>query len=366
MSLEDRLAPNRGFVEGRAALEMLDRDALPRAHQAFEHVLAAAPFHAAAHIGLASVSVLGVEAARVDRAPDPAILRLAEHHAREACLLDPRSGDAFSTLALVLDRIGDPIGAAAAARTATDLEPYAWRHWVSLAWVSWGSERLRAAYRALALRPGLAFAHWFVATVFVARGAFDPALEALREGCRCQDAQSGEDGRFNAVGLHYLHALVLAERGLLEPAFEELARELAGEDEGHVYGRECYANSWYAIGALHVHQHRHDEAEHAFHETLTRVPRHGLALAGLAAISRSPGGSGQPYAANAVDAAMVQAASLALEGKHAEGARVYCEALAQPGPRSAGWQLPADPLIRTTVHREEWAPALATLRDRAT
>src|SRR5436309_486084 len=81
------------------------------------------------------------------------------------------------------------------------------------AFVSWGEERLRAAHRVLTLCPGLALAYWFAATVFVARQAFDAALVELRAGCASQDAQRRETGRFNAVGLHLLHGLVLAAQG---------------------------------------------------------------------------------------------------------------------------------------------------------
>jgi hypothetical protein len=73
--------------------------------------------------------------------------------------------------------------------------------------VRWGDERLRAAQRVRKPCPGLAISYWFTATVFVARQAFDAALDALRAGCAAQDAQQRETGRFHAVGLHLLHAL---------------------------------------------------------------------------------------------------------------------------------------------------------------
>src|SRR2546430_9108078 len=51
-----------------------------------------------------------------------------------------------------------PIYAAAAARNATSLEPDDWRHYLSLAFVSWGEDRLRASHKVSKLCPGLALA----------------------------------------------------------------------------------------------------------------------------------------------------------------------------------------------------------------
>lgn len=71
-------------------------------------------------------------------------------------------------------------------------------------------------------------------------------------------------------------------------------------------------------------------------------------------------------AANAMDAAIAEAAALSLEGKHVEAAQVIVAALGQAGPGSAGWQALVDPLIHATAHRGAWAPVFAMLRDRAT
>jgi hypothetical protein len=69
--------------------------------------------------------------------------------------------------------------------------------------------------------------------------------------------------------------------------------------------------------------------------------------------------------ANAVDAAIVKASALALEGKHGEAALLCGEALAHAEPGPAGWLLPVDPLLNATVHRDAWADTLAMVRDRA-
>ena len=359
------LDPHRAFVEGRAALETLDCHAVARARQAFGSALRAAPGLPAAHIGMANACALTFESTRVDAAPDLAALQLADRHAREACRLDPSSGEAWSALAFVLHRQGEGREAIAAARKAIALEPDVWRHYLRLASVSWGDERLRAAHRVRTLCPGLALAYWFTATVFVARQAFDAALETLRAGCAAQDAQREETGRFHTVGLHLLHGLVLAAQGAVDQALDELALELSLLDESHIYARECCANTWYAIGALRLQQDRRGEAEAAFREALTRVPGHAPATAALAALSASSPELRRHPDANSVDVAAVHAVLLGFHGKHDEAARVCAEALARAEAGSAGWLLPVDPLLQVTAHHEAWAPTLAILRERA-
>jgi DNA-binding winged helix-turn-helix (wHTH) protein len=58
VALDELVAPYRAFVEGRAALERLDCDAIGRARQAFEEALRAAPDDRALHIGMANACVM--------------------------------------------------------------------------------------------------------------------------------------------------------------------------------------------------------------------------------------------------------------------------------------------------------------------
>jgi tetratricopeptide (TPR) repeat protein len=204
-----------------------------------------------------------------------------------------------------------------------------------------------------------------MASVFVARQAFGVALDAVRAGCAAQDAQRTDARRFHAVGLHLLHGLVLAAQGAYDEALEEFGRERAAEETRHLYARECGAMTWYAIGAVQRRQGRRQEAEAAFHEALTRVPGHGLASVGLASISSSSQMPARSDGANTVDAAMVEAAVLALDGRHHDAAALWGDALVQAEPGSAGWLLPIDPLLHVTAHPEAWAQALATLHHRA-
>ena len=349
-SLDALLAPHRAFVEGRVALETLDRDAIARARDAFAQALRAEPDYPAAYVGMANACILAFESTRVDAVPDGEALREAAHHAREGCRLDPSSGEAWSTLAFVLHRTGAAAEAIAAARKAVTLDPHNWHHHLRLAFVSWGEERLRAAHRVLALCPGLALAYWFAATVFVARQAFEAALGELRAGCASQDAQRRDTSRFKAVGLHLLHGLVLAAQDEDDRGLDELARELEFERDGQLYARESCANSWYSIGAIHHRNNRHEEARSAFHEALKRVPNHPLAAAALGM---------------KVDDPVARAIGLALVRQHDVAARVCSEMLARTGPGPAGWNLVVDPLLNPCAHRDVWTQTLAMLRDGA-
>ncbi len=360
-ALDALLAPHRAFTEGRAALETLDGDKIARAREVFEGALRAAPDHASAHIGLANACVMRFETTRADPAPDVAALGEAAVHAREACRLDPGSGEAWATLGFVLDRTGDRVDALAASKRAVTLEPDNWRHHFRLAYVGWGEERLRAADRTLALLPEFPLARWLAATVHVARQVPNEAERELSAALASEVRPASADARFGSLALHWLFGLILLARGDQRRALDEFERELASENSGHLYGRECAANTWYAIGALKLRQGRHEEAQGAFRRALDRVATHPMARLGLEGERASwPG-----RRAATVDAAIFHAAQLAMVGKHAEAANIVEQALAGAPPGNAGWLLPVEPLLQVTSHPEIWARPLAQLRNRA-
>src|SRR5437870_551703 len=266
----------------------MDLEAISRARHRLGAALADAPDSAAAHIDLATACVLEFEASRVKAAPDTNRLDEALLHAGAACGIDPRSGQAWSMLALVQQKKGEVAGALASASKAATLDGNDWRHLLRLGFACWGEERLRAAHRLKQVAPDFAGAHWLEATVLSARRAFDAAIETLRIGGALQDAQRTHAGPFNAVGLHLLHGSVLAAVGRVSDALEELSRELADADEHHLYSRECCANTWYATGALHRRCGSCDDADHAFRHALALVPGHALARIGVAALAGDP------------------------------------------------------------------------------
>jgi DNA-binding winged helix-turn-helix (wHTH) protein len=373
-ALEALLAPHRAWIEGRAALETLDRDQIVPAREAFEIVLRSAPDQASAHVGLANACVMQFEMTRADESPDVASLAKAAHHAREACRLDAAYGEAWATLGFVLGRSGNSVDALAASRRAVTLEPDNWRHHFRLAFAGWGEERLREARRTLALLPGFPLAHWLAATVHVARQALGEAERELAAGIAGQEGQEAGPSRFSGVALHWLLGLIYLDRGEDERALEQFERELAFEGSGHLYARECCANTWYAIGSMTLRQGRLSDAREAFGRALERVAIHPMARVGL--VAATPVGSQQVAKAslegrigsfnNPVDAAMIGAAQFVFASAHDEAARLVDIALAGASPGNAGWLIPLEPLLHASAAASAWAPVLARLRTRAT
>jgi DNA-binding winged helix-turn-helix (wHTH) protein/Flp pilus assembly protein TadD len=374
--LDALLQPYRAWVEGRAALETLEREAVLRAEQAFTLIIERAPDYAPGHLALANACVMRFEATRADEVPDADALVRAGQHAREACRLDAQSGEAWATLALVHYRSGLGVQAIAAARRAVMLEPDNWRHHFRLAYVGWGEERLRAAHKTLALFPGFALARLLSATVYVARQAFDLAEQELRAGASAQDAQQGSHA-FASVGCHWLLGLVRLARGDEQEALASFQRELAFEASGQLYGRECGANTWYAIGSVLLRQGRREEAARAFYQALERIPGHLLALIGLSTV-KDPSPEREEVHQNIlrrinqlagagliVDAATGRAALMASTGGPDDAAPLLDEALSNAPPGSAGWTIPVDPLLNVSAREHAFALVLARLRTRA-
>jgi DNA-binding winged helix-turn-helix (wHTH) protein len=367
-SLDSLMAPHRAWIDGRAALESLEADQIARARRDFEQVLEAFPDHALAHIGLANACAMRFEMTRTDAEPNREALAAAKLHALEACRLDPGAAEAWATLGFVLGCAGEGVDALAAIRRAVTLEPDNWRHHFRLGYASWGEERLGAARRTLTLLPGFPLAHWLAATVHVGRNALDEAGRELRAGITGAMAPSP---KFNAVALHWLLGLVLLARGDEETAVAEFDRELDREKSGHLYARECCANTWYAIGALRMRQQKKAEAQQAFAQALQRVPNHRLIQTVLMAQSMSrlrsqldPGGI--PVATNGTfDEQFGAAITLDLMGHTTFAAEMLDRALAAAPPGNAGWLLPVEPLLNVSANSQAWAPVLARLRARA-
>lgn len=377
--LDVLLAPHRAWVEGRAALETLSRDDVARAERACRDVLRATPQSVVAHLGLANATAFRFETTRADVAPATDALATALQHAREACRLDPGSGEAWATAAFVLHRCGQTVEARAAVARALALEPDNWRHHFRAAFVSWGEERLRAASRTLQLLPGLALAHWLAASVHVARQAFGPAARELESGRAAQHDVQLHAARFPSVGVDWLSGLVAWRGGDEREARERLTAELAREPVHHLYTRECCANAWYALGAIACHAQRPDEAAHGFAEALRLVPGHPMALAGRAVLARLRGAPDSDAAQGAlasrldvlrargahVEAAVAAAVVAAASGDPIAAARQVGAALAEAAPGPAGWWLPIEPLLRVWESPDAWGGVLAVLSSRA-
>jgi DNA-binding winged helix-turn-helix (wHTH) protein len=369
------LAPYQALVDGRAALETLDRDAVVRACGVFDALTRSSPDYAPAHLGLANALALVLESMRADSRRDDAMLARALHHASEACRLDPTGGEAWAALSLLSHQSRDQGRAIAAAQRAAALEPDNWRHHLRLAYVSWGETRLRAAHRVLKLLPDFPFAHWLAATVHVARQAFDTAEHEVRAGAAGQDGQP-PGAPFRSVGLHLLLGLLHLARGDESAAQEAFERELAREPSRHIYGRETCANSWCAMGALHLRHARTAEAVSAFERAIDAVPRHTAAIAARTAIACQPGASSSREHLDAclaelrahhavVEAAIAEAVFDTLTGNPRRAAAAVLEGLKQTPASSAAWAIAVDPLLHVGAHPELWEPVLTLVHSRA-
>ena len=374
-SLSALLAPYRALVEGRAALETLDRDAIVRARDAFETMIRTAPDYAPAHLGLANALALEIESVRAERRRDDSAVARAVHHASEACRLEPTSGEAWAALSLSSFQARDVERAIAAAQRAAALEPDNWRHHLRLAYVSWGESRLRAAHRVLKLFPAFPFAHWLAATVHVARQAFEQAEEELVAGAAAQDRQP-ESVPFKSVGLHLLLGLVRLATGDEAAAAEQFGRELAIEPSRHIYGREACANAFCAMAAIHLRHGRIGEAIAAFERANNAVAGHAMASAGLAATSPRSLGESPRVQLDArlaelreqgavAEAAVAEAVYATLSGDHTHAAHATRVALERAPIGSAGWSIPVEPLLHVQAHPDEWQAVLTLVRSRA-
>ncbi|MEP7310856.1 MAG: winged helix-turn-helix domain-containing protein [Acidobacteriota bacterium] len=375
-ALDALLAPHRAWIEGRAALETLEHDQIVHARAVFSGVLTHVPHQASAHVGLANACAMQFEMTRSDPVPDADALATALHHATEACRLDPQYGEAWVTLGFVLERTGNHADALAASRRAVALEADNWRHRLRLSYASWGEERLREAQRALALLPGFPLAHWLAASVHVARQALPEAERELMAGLAAQRGPHATAPRFSGVALHWLLGLIHLARGDEPRALEEFDRELSNEGSGHLYARECSANTWYAIGALKMRQGNLIAAGEAFEQAMARVAMHPMARVGLAAVNALLHPAAAVLAAGpidrernavsvSVDFAFSRAAQLVLSGAPGEASVLVHEALANAPPGSAGWLLPIEPILRALDDPGLWGPALSRVRNRA-
>ncbi len=373
--------PFRDWVRGRWSLEALDASKLPEAVAAFERAVAAAPEYAPAHAGLANACFLQFECTRAENAPERGPLLRAVAHARRACELDQAFGEAWATLGFVLAAAGHVEEARAAARRAAALEPTSWRHHFRLAVASWGEERLRGVDRTLALLPGFAPARFLAAMVFTARQAYGPAAEAAALGASAQAREAtSEPSPFPAVGLQWLHGLLLLRRGDIGPAIAAFAAEIDRSHAGQIYSREFRVNAQVAAGFAHLAAGDPAGATDAFRSALETLPRNGRALIGLYQAFTHTSLAGEAEALLAEVEAVVSA--LAAAGRVGEAALVGAAAHAARGapdaacqtlerlldtatPGQTGWIIPVDPALASLRSSSAFDRLLARLASRA-
>ena len=354
--------PHRLVLRGRRELKRLTTDGIANARRDFTHALERKPDYALAHVGLSEACALTFEATRLDAVCDFRALADAIHHARRAITIDSKLADAWTALGFAMCLSGDDKAGTAAAARAVSLAPEVTRHRILLGYASWGDDRIEAAQWVLSRSPGLALAYWLHATVLIARGALAAALTVIVAGCAAQDKQPIDSSVYSAVGLHLLHWLVLAALERLDEAIESLNRELRTPARGHIYSRQCLANTWYALGAVQRRRGDMRAANMAFERAFQIAPGH---LTCMAALGR-PIPDLDPKDPRCVDAGVARAVFQARAGRHPAARDAYQALLSSPHVANAGWMLPVEPILHATVRPDIWSDLLTIVQQRAT
>jgi tetratricopeptide (TPR) repeat protein len=259
------------------------------------------------------------------------------------------------------------------------LEPTNWRHFFRLGHAAWAEERLRAAANTLALYPDFAFAHFQTAMVHVARGHLSEAETVLRQGAAVQDRQIGRGDRYPAQGLHWLLGLVRLAQDDVDEALRELERERQLAEPHRLYGREYEMNAIQGRGACLLRLGRTDDAMECFRRALALYPDHAQSHLGLAAALRATGARDAATANwrkihdilntlrgnRPIEAAIVQAQALAIEGQSEEAGAVLCKALDDAPPGFAAWTIPIEPFLLQLSGTTAFTAALGRLATRA-
>ena len=369
----------RAFTEGWLHLETLDIRETSQAIAKFERAIAVDSRYALAYTGLASAQLAAYEQTRSDNAPAQDLLRAAIAHARSAVALDDTLAEAHATLAFVLVSAWETKEALQAGRRAVALEPTNWRHFFRLGHAAWGDERLRAAENTLALYPDFAFAHFQTAMVHVARGHLRDAEVVLRQGAAVQDRQIGRGDRYPALGLHWLLGLVRLAQDDIAEALREFDRESEFAQPHRLYGLEYQMSALCGRGACLLRLGRHDDAADCFRKSLALFPEHAQSNLGLAIAVRA---AGSQHAAGdilrraladtetlaitrPIEAAIVRAQLMAVEGSFDQASAVLCKVLDDAPPGFAGWTLPIEPFLLQTAGTKAFAAPLARLSQRA-
>jgi tetratricopeptide (TPR) repeat protein len=366
--------------EARVKLDTLDPGEMPAAIQGFERAVRLDPRYAIAYAGLANAHFLLYEATRVRNQADAERLTAAIGHARRAVDLDDTMAEGHATLSFLLVAAGRLAEAVTSARRAVALDPHDWRHLFRLGHAAWGSERVDALRRALAIYGDIAYAYYEIAMVHIARRDLPQAAEVLRQGLPLQDQQAGRSSRYPAIGLHWLLGMTCLAQGDAEAAIAEFEREVDTGAPTSLFRTEFLMNTHDGRGFALLALRRHDEAVAAFGHALRLVPGHarshaGLALCHLAAGRKSDADvdlaqADQSIAQLAGGGRLLEAASGAamvatVRGRHTEALSILNRILTEAPPGFPGWNLSIEPIYRALHAQPEFGALLAKLADRA-
>ncbi len=368
----------RLVTEGRLKLETLDPAEVPGALASFERAIALDPGYAAAYVGRAHARFWQFQASRVSREPNREALALAVGDGRRAVEIDPELAEGHAALALFLWAADRPREAVAAGRVATALEPANWRHQFRLGTAAWGDERLRSFERVVAAYPQLAYTHFGMAMVHVARCDLAEAGRRLRAGIE-REAERPGDARFPGYGLHWLLGLTSLVEGDVNAASAAFDRELSRPARG-LHANEFAMDACDGHGFARLAAGDGAGAVVMFKRALERYPEHARSLVGLAAAQGRAGDAAaaaaslkQARAAIAdlerqerrVEGSMAAAFAHAVSGKTADAIATLDALLANAPPGPAGWTLPVEPLLASLRGTPAFDAILGKLADRA-
>jgi tetratricopeptide (TPR) repeat protein len=298
---------------------------------------------------------------RARRDPDHRALDAGIEHARHAIALDHELAEAHATLSFLLVAAGASGEARTAAERAVALEPDSWRHQYRLGHAGWGSARLRAFDRAVAIYPRFPYAHFEASMVHVARGHLEAAADIARQQVAWQDREAKSGHRFPAVGFHWMSGAIAAAGGRHDEALAHFDRELAQVDPRRLYGPEYGALALVGRGQIELAMDGAAAALASFRDARVHVPGHGRAYLGEAvALSRL----GEARAAEAAwqevaaaerdetrggprpDAHYLAACADAMRGDAHRAVGHLDRLLDSSAPGFSGWTIPLEPFLR--------------------
>ncbi len=370
----------RAVSEARIKLDSLDPRQIAAAIEGFERAVALDPRYAVAYAGLANAHFFLFEATRSRNRADTDRLTQAIGYARRAVDLDDTLAEGHATLAFLLTSVGKYAEAAAAGRRAVSLDPSNWQHLFRLGHAAWGSERIEALRRALALYPDIAFAYTYMAMVHIARNRLDHATGVVHHGIELQDQQALRSWRYPGCGLHWLLGLIRLARGDAAGAIREFGREIQTTPTWRLYGAEVVMNAHDGTGFAHLARREFDRALEAFGRSLDLFPDHARSRIGMAAAHLGLGRRTEAGAdLNAADtliaelerggrmseALLLTAFADGVRGHPVDALATLDRMLLEAPSGSVGWSLPIEPLLAPLRGLSGFEQTLARLADRA-
>ena len=312
---------------------------------------------------------------RARNRPAREALNAAIGHARRAVEIDPELAEGHAALAFFLAFADRHKEGLAAGRLAVAIEPANWRHQFRLGMAAWGSERLGALDAVLASYSRMAFAHFGMAMVYVARGDLRRATETLEAGL----ASEGMTDRFPANGLHWLMGLIRLHQGDRTGARFSFDRELASAGS-RLFADEFAMDAFDGHGFALLADGDAAGAAAMFNAALERYPQHARSLVGLSEACRQLGANEKRNSANAradaairdltengreVEAAMAAAFADVVNGRHDVAISRLSALLQDPIHPLAGWTIPVEPMLTPLASHPAFADILTRLAERA-